>query len=62
MSWLQNLNFKLGALRHEKRRGLAFYTGTSCLSKLLCCLNIKNIPAISWDLFNENVVTKVDYT
>ena len=30
-SWLQKLNFKLGALRHEKRRGLAFYTGTSCL-------------------------------
>ena len=28
-SWLQNLNFKLGALRQEKRRGLAFYTGTS---------------------------------
>ena len=25
--WLQNLNFKLGALRHEKRRGLAL---TSC--------------------------------
>ena len=30
-SWLQSLNFKLGALRHEKR-GLAFYTGTSCLT------------------------------
>ena len=30
-SWLQNLNFKLGALRQKKRRGLAFYTGTSCL-------------------------------
>ena len=30
-SWLQNLNFKIGALRHEKRRGLAFYTRTSCL-------------------------------
>ena len=29
---LQNLNFKLGALRHEKRRGLAFYTGTSCFN------------------------------
>ena len=28
-SWLQNLNFKFGALRQEKRRGLAFYTGTS---------------------------------
>ena len=23
---------KFGALRREKRRGLAFYTGTSCLS------------------------------
>ena len=31
LSWLQNLNFKSGALRREKRRGLAFYTGTSCL-------------------------------
>ena len=31
LSWLQNLNFKLGALRREKRRGLAFYTGTCCL-------------------------------
>ena len=29
LSWLQNLNFKSGALRREKRRGLAFYTGTS---------------------------------
>ena len=26
---LQNLNFELGALRYEKRRDLAFYTGTS---------------------------------
>ena len=26
-----SLNFKFGALRREKRRGLAFYTGTSCL-------------------------------
>ena len=26
-----NLNFKVGALRHEMRRVLAFYTGTSCL-------------------------------
>ena len=34
LSWLQNLNFKFGALRREKRRGLAFYTRTSCLSKL----------------------------
>ena len=33
-SWLQNLNFKLGALRQEKRRGLAFYTGTSCLKTI----------------------------
>ena len=32
-SWLQNLNFKLGALRHEKRRVLAFYTRTLCLSR-----------------------------
>ena len=32
LSWLQNLNFKFGALRHGKRRGLAFYTGTSCLN------------------------------
>ena len=31
--WLQNLNFKLEALRQEKRRGLAFYTGTSCLNQ-----------------------------
>ena len=31
LSWLQNLNFKLGALRREKRRNSAFYTGTSCL-------------------------------
>ena len=31
LSWLQNLNFKFGALRREKRRGLAFYTRTSCL-------------------------------
>ena len=31
LSWLQNLNFKFGALKHDKRRGLAFYTGTSCL-------------------------------
>ena len=31
-SWLQNLNFKFGALRREKRRGLAFYTRTSCLT------------------------------
>ena len=30
-SWLQNLNFKFGALRHEKGRGLAFYAGASCL-------------------------------
>ena len=37
LSWLQNLNFKLGALRHEKRRGLAFYTITSCL-KCICHL------------------------
>ena len=32
LSWLQNLNFKFGALRHEKRRSLAFYTGTWCLT------------------------------
>ena len=31
LSWLQNLNFKFGASRREKRRGLAFYTRTSCL-------------------------------
>ena len=31
ISWFQNLNLKLGALRQEKKRGLAFYTGTSCL-------------------------------
>ena len=31
LSWFQNLNFKFGALRSEKRRGLAFYTRTSCL-------------------------------
>ena len=30
LSWLQNLSFKLGALRHGNRRGLAIYTGTSC--------------------------------
>ena len=30
--WLQNFNFKFGASRCEKRRGLAFYTGTSCLT------------------------------
>ena len=30
-SWLQHFNFKLGAVRHEKKRGLAFHTGTSCL-------------------------------
>ena len=35
LSWLQNFNFKLGALRREKRRGLAFYTGTSCLSVMI---------------------------
>ena len=33
LSWLQNLNFKFGALRRQKRRGLAFYTRTSCLRK-----------------------------
>ena len=27
-----NLNFKFGALRREKRRGLAFYTRTLCLT------------------------------
>ena len=31
LPWLQNLNFKFGALRREKRRVLAFYTRTSCL-------------------------------
>ena len=31
LSWLQNLNFKFGALRREKREGSAFYTGTSFL-------------------------------
>ena len=30
-SWLQNFHLKLRVLRREKRRGLAFYTGTSCL-------------------------------
>ena len=35
LSWLQNLNFKFGALRREKRRGLAFYTRTSCLTILV---------------------------
>ena len=34
LSWLQNLNFKFGDLRREKRRGLAFYTRTSCLNKV----------------------------
>ena len=33
LSWLQNLNFKFGALRHERRRILAFYTRTSCLKR-----------------------------
>ena len=36
------LNFKLGVLRHKKRRGLAFYTGTSCLS-----CNWKTVTIIS---------------
>ena len=34
LTWLQILNLKFGALRHEKTRGLAFYTitRTSCLT------------------------------
>ena len=35
LSWLQNLNFKFGALRREKRRGFAFYTRTSCLRTIV---------------------------
>ena len=34
LSWLQSLNFKFGSLRREKRRRLAFYTRTSCLTLL----------------------------
>ena len=37
LSWFQNLNFKLGALRLEKRMGLTFYTGTSCLNPAHTC-------------------------
>ena len=37
LSWLQSLNFEFVALRREKRRGLAFYAGTSCLSPIHSC-------------------------
>ena len=30
-TWLQNLHLKFGALRHERKMGLVFDTGTSCL-------------------------------
>ena len=48
LSWLQNLNFKFGALRHEKRRGLVFYTGTVLVLKCnllevhgyCCCMSL----------------------
>ena len=36
---MQNLNFKLGALRNEKRRYLAFYTGTSYLTSTVNSLD-----------------------
>ena len=47
LSWLQNLNFKFGALRREKRRGLVFYTRTSCLTnKIFLVL----LSMFSWHL------------
>ena len=51
LSWLQNLTFKLGALRREKRRGSAFYTGT-------CCLNVDTfirLFATSICIFTEKI-------
>ena len=39
LPWLHNLNFKLGALRHKKRSGLAFYTRTLCLRETKIYLN-----------------------
>ena len=35
---LGNLNFRFRSWRCEKRRGLVFYTGTSCLTLFKVCV------------------------
>ena len=58
LSWLQNLNFKLGALGREKRRGLAFYTRTSCKdSDMLCNSDGLHLINITKDHYMDQLLT-----
>ena len=67
LPWLQNLNFKFGTLRREKKRGLAFYTRTSCLRSIQTGLTSSNtIYSTRFDecckrKFSQSNLSKIDH-